>query len=96
MAVKGSKATVALLCGLHGGCRGKLTLTAVLGGRRGTLGKASAHVSNGAQKVLTLKLSARARRALRAASSRGLAASLQLDSKHRSQRLASVLLVAGG
>ena len=96
VAVKGSKAAVALLCALHGGCRGKLTLTAVLGGRRGTLGHASAHISTGAQKVLTLKLSARAKRALRAAGPRGLAASLQLDSKRRSQRLASVLLLAGG
>ncbi len=96
VAVKGSKAAFALVCALHGGCRGKLALTAVLGGRRVTLGHAAAHVSNGAQKLVTVKLSPRGRRALRAAGSRGLAASVQLESRRLPQRVASVLLVASG
>jgi hypothetical protein len=43
---------------------------------------------------VTVKLGARAKRALRAAGSGGLAASIQLESKRRSERVASVLLVA--
>ncbi len=92
--VSGSRAAVALVCGLHGGCRGKLTLTAVIGGKRETLARAGAHVSSGSERVLTLRLSSRARRALRAAGPGVLPASLQLDSKRRTQRLASVRLVA--
>ncbi len=96
VAVRGSKAAVALVCGLHGGCRGKLALTAVIGGRRTKLAHAAVHVGNAAQKVVTLKLSSRARRALRAAGSHGLAANVELESKRLPQRVASVLLVASG
>ncbi len=96
VAVKGSKAAVALVCALHSGCRGKLALTAVLGGRRVTLGHAAAHVANGSERVLKLKLSSRTGRALRAAGAGGLAASLQLESKRGARRVASVLLVASG
>ncbi len=96
VAVRGSKAAVALVCGLHGGCRGKLALTAVVAGHHTTLAHAALHVRNAAQKVVTLKLSARARRALRAAGPGGLAASVELESKRRPQRVASVLLVASG
>jgi hypothetical protein len=96
VAVRGSEAAIALVCGLHGGCRGNLALTAVVGGRRTTIAHAPAHVANGAQKVLTLKLSSRAVRAVRAAGSGGLAASVQLESKRIPQRVASALLVASG
>jgi hypothetical protein len=96
VAVRGSKAAVALVCGLHGGCHGKLALTARVGGRRTTLAHAAVHVPNAAGKVVTLKLSSRARRALRAAGSGGLAASVELESRRLPQRVASVLLVASG
>ena len=92
--VTSSRAAVALVCGLHGGCRGKLTMTAVIGGKRETLAHAGAHVSSGSERVLTLRLSSRAKRALRAVGPGVLPASLQLESKHRTQRLASVRLVA--
>ena len=72
VAVKGSRAAVALACGLPGGCRGKLVLSA----KRTTLGSAAVHVGKGAERVVSLHLSARGRRALRAAGTRGLAASI--------------------
>src|SRR6185437_6651033 len=84
VAVKGGRAAFAIACALHG-CRGKISLTAALGGKRGTLGSAAAHVPGGRERLVSLKLGARGRRALRAAG--GLAASLQLEAKHRVQRL---------
>jgi hypothetical protein len=92
--VAGSRAAVALVCGLHGGCRGKLAVTAVIGGKRETLAHAGAHVSSGSERVVMLRLSRRGRHALRAAGPGVLAASLQLESRRRTQRLASVRLVA--
>ena len=95
VAVKGGRAAFALACALHR-CRGKLSLTAVLGGKRKPLGSAAAHVAGGSERLVSLKLGSRAKRALRAAGSGGLAASLQLEAKHRVQRLASVRLVTAG
>jgi hypothetical protein len=95
VAVRRGRAAFALACALNG-CRGKLSLAAVLGGKRVTLGSAAAHVSGGAERLVSLKLGARGKRALRAAGAGGLAASLQLEAKHHAQRLASVRLVAAG
>ncbi len=95
VAVRSGRAAFALACALNG-CRGKLSLAAVLGGKHVTLGSAAAHVSGGAERLVSLKLGARGKRALRAAGAGGLAASLQLEAKHRTQRLASVRLVAAG
>ena len=96
VAVKGTRAAVALSCNLHGGCRGKLALTASLGGKRTLLGHANAHLASGAVRAISLRLSARGKRALKAAGSRGLAASVQLEAHRRSSRLASVRLVRAG
>jgi hypothetical protein len=96
VAVKGGRAAVALVCALHGGCRGKLALTAALGAAHVTLAHTRAHVASGAVRVLTLRLSTRGKRALKAAGARGLAASVQLEGTRRSQRLASVRLLASG
>jgi hypothetical protein len=53
-------------------------------------------VPGGGERLVDLKLTARGKRAVRAAGARGLAASVQLEAKHRVQRLASVLLVPAG
>ncbi len=96
VAVKSGRAAFALACALHG-CRGKLSLTAVLGHKRRTvLGRAAAHVAGGSERLISLKLGSRGRRALRGAGAGGLAASLQLEAKHRVRRLASVRLVTAG
>jgi hypothetical protein len=96
VAVKGARAALALSCNLHGGCRGKLALTAVLGGKRTALGRAAARVGGGAVRVISLKLNGRGKRALKAASTRGLAASVQLESRRHTSRLASVRLLRAG
>ena len=94
--MKGARAAIALSCNLHGGCRGKLALTAALGGKRTALGRAAAHVAGGAVRVISLRLSARGKRALKAAGTRGLAASVQLEARRHTSRLASVRLLAAG
>ncbi len=96
VAVKGARAAIALSCNLHGGCRGKLALTAVLGGKRTALGRAAARVGGGAVRVISLKLNGRGKRALKAAGTRGLAASVQLESRRHTSRLASVRLLRAG
>jgi hypothetical protein len=95
VAVRGSRAAIALACALNR-CRGKLSLTAALGGARARLASAAVHVPGGGERLVSLKLDARGKRALRAAGTGGLAASLQLEAKHRVQRLASVRLLTAG
>lgn len=97
VAVKGSRAAIGLACHLHGGCRGKLALMGVVGGKRTALTRAApARVRSGAARLITLKLNARGRRAVKGAGTGGVTASLQLEAAHRTTRLASVRLLAAG